>query len=117
MYGIKEYYKAIDEGKFPIDQGYKMDGDEVLRREVIFRIICDWSVDFKQIESKFGISFGAYFAPELASLAKFEQEGILEFNGESFNLTSTGRFFSRHVAKVFDRFLQKTEGVYQITGP
>jgi len=94
-----------------------MDSDEVLRREVIFRIICDSSLNYKQIESEFGISFSDYFARELASLATFEQEGILEFNGESFNLTPTGQFFGRHVAKVFDKFIQNAEGVYQITGP
>ena len=116
-YAMKEYYKAIDEGKFPIQQGYQMDSDEVLRREVILKILCDSSLDYKQIESKFGISFPDYFARELASLGTFERDGILEFNGESFNLTPTGQFFGRHVAKVFDKFLQKTEGVYQITGP
>ena len=94
-----------------------MDSDDVLRREVIFRIICDSSLNYKQIESEFGISFSDYFARELASLATFEQEGILEFNGESFNLTPTGQFFGRHVAKVFDVFLQNSEKVYQITGP
>ena len=116
-YEIKEYYKAIDDGQFAIHSGYKMDSDEVLRREVIFRIICDSSLNYKQIESEFGISFSDYFARELASLATFEQEGILEFNGESFNLTPTGQFFGRHVAKVFDKFIQNAEGVYQITGP
>jgi oxygen-independent coproporphyrinogen-3 oxidase len=116
-YGINEYYKDIDEGRFPIHSGFKMDSDDVLRREVIFRILCDWSLDYKQIESKFGISFEHYFAQELTSLATFEQDGILEFNGDSFSLTPTGRFFGRHVAKVFDRFLQRTGEAYKISGP
>ena len=116
-YDIKEYYKAIDEGQFPVRSGYKMDSDDVLRREVIFKIICDSSLDYKQIESKFGISFENYFSQELASLAAFEKDGILEFNQESFGLTSTGRFFGRHVAAVFDRFLQRSQGVYKLTGP
>lgn len=116
-YDIKEYYKAIDASEFPIQQGYQMDSDEVARREVIFKILCDSSLDFKQIETKFGISFRDYFAHELASLSKFEQDGILKFDGESFQLTPTGQFFGRHVAKVFDKFLQKTAGAYQITGP
>jgi oxygen-independent coproporphyrinogen-3 oxidase len=116
-YGINEYYQAIDEGRFPIHSGFKMNSDDVLRREVIFRILCDSCLDYKQIESKFGISFKNYFAQELVSLAKFKQDGILEFNGDSISLTPTGRFFGRHVAKVFDKFLQKTGGVYDISGP
>ncbi len=116
-YEIKDYYKAIDEGQFVIQHGYKMDSDDVLRRDVIFRIICDSSLDYKQIESKFDISFKEYFSQELAALTRFEQDGILDFDGESFSLTPTGRFFGRHVAKVFDRFLQKAGGVYTISGP
>lgn len=116
-YEMKEYYKAIDEGQFPIQLGYQMDSDEVLRREVILKILCDSSLNYQQIESKFGISFADYFAQELASLAKFQQEGILESNGESFNLTPIGQFFGRHVAKVFDKFLQNANGAYRITGP
>ena len=116
-YGIKEYYQAIDEGQFPIVQGYEMNTDDAIRRDIIFRILCDSSLDFKPIESKFGISFEDYFSGEIANLAKFEQDGILELDGNSFRLTSTGRFFGRHVAKVFDRFLQTAGSVYQITGP
>ena len=116
-YEMKEYYKAIDEGKFPVNHGYQMDDDEVLRREVIFRILCDSSLQDQQIESKFGITFVDYFARELASLARFERHGILAINGESFNLTPVGQFFGRHVAKVFDKFLQNSDGAYQISGP
>jgi oxygen-independent coproporphyrinogen-3 oxidase len=116
-YEINEYYKSIDEGQFPIHSGFKMNEDEVLRREVIFKIICDSSLDYKQIETKFGISFKNYFTQEIGALDKFEQDGILEFNGDSISLTPTGRFFGRHVAKVFDKFLQRSDGVYTISGP
>ena len=84
---------------------------------MIFKIICDSSLDYKQIESKFGISFKNYFTQEIGALDKFEQDGILEFNGDSISLTPTGRFFGRHVAKVFDKFLQRSDGVYTISGP
>jgi len=119
-YDINKYYEAIDEGRFPIHSGFKMESDDVLRREVIFKIICDSSLDYKQIESKFGISFEKYFAHEIASLDKFKQDGILEFNAPTnrgFSLTPTGRFFGRHVARVFDRFIQRAEGAYKISGP
>jgi oxygen-independent coproporphyrinogen-3 oxidase len=116
-YGINEYYAAIDQGRFPIQSGFKMDSDDVLRREVIFRILCDSSLDYKQIESKFGISFETYFAQEISSLSKFETDGILELGKDSLSLTPTGRFFGRHVARVFDRFLQRAGGIYNISGP
>lgn len=116
-YELKEYYQAIDSERFPINQGYKMDSDEVIRRAVIFKIICNSSLEYDQIEREFGISFTEYFAFELESLSNFEENGILKFSENSFALTAVGQFFGRHVAKVFDRFLQKRGGVYQITGP
>ena len=117
VYEMKEYFAAIDKGEFPIHRGYRMDSDDVVRREIIFRILCDSALNYEQIESKFGISFKHYFSHELATLAAFKQNGILEFGENSFSLTPIGRFFGRHVAKVFDRFLQKSGGVYKLTGP
>lgn len=116
-YEMKGYYQAIDEERFPVQLGYQMDADEVLRREVIFRLLCDSSLDFRPIENKFGITFSDYFARELDSLARFEREGIIELKQDSIGFTPTGQFFGRHVAKVFDKFLQKADGVYRITGP
>jgi len=123
-YEMKDYFKAIDEGRFPVHHGYQMNSDEVLRREVIFRILCDSSVDYEQIEDKFAQvllgPFENYFSRELAGLAVLEQAKIIEFNTQTnrgFNLTPSGRFFGRHVAKVFDKFLQDTGGEYKLTGP
>ena len=94
-----------------------LEEDEVLRREVIFKILCDSSLNYRQIESKYRISFADYFRTELAFLATFKQRGVLEFKKASFNLTPVGQFLGRHVAKVFDVFLQNSDKVYQITGP
>ena len=116
VYEMKEYFAAIDKGEFPIHRGYRMDSDDVVRREIIFRILCDSALNYEQIESKFGISFKHYFSHELATLAAFKQNGILEFGENSFSLTPIGRFFGRHVAKVFDRFLQKSGGVCKPSG-
>lgn len=116
-YEMKEYFASIEKGEFPIHRGYRGDSDDAVRREVILRILCDSALDYGQIESQFGISFKHYFGNELASLAALKQSGIVELGENSFHLTPVGRFFGRHVAKVFDRFLQKTGGVYKLTGP
>ena len=71
-----------------------LEEDEVLRREVIFKILCDSSLNYRQIESKYRISFADYFRTELASLAILKQRGILEFKEASFNLTPVGQFFA-----------------------
>lgn len=116
-YELKEYSASIEKGVFPIHRGYRGDSDDALRREIIFRILCDSALDYQQIERKFGISFTQYFSHELATLAALKQNGIIEFGDKSFSLTPVGRFFGRHVARAFDRFLQKSGGVYKLTGP
>lgn len=117
VYGTNEYSKAIASGQFPIARGFEMSADDVLRREVIFRIICHGCLDYDEIESDFDICFRDYFHSELLSLSNFEEDGILEVDASSFELTPLGRFFARNVAKVFDRFLQNDRNLYQISGP
>lgn len=116
-YELNDYYSALEKGQFAIHRGYQLDDDDVLRREIILSIICNDELDCERIEGEFGISFEDYFRQELAALSQFRQAGILKFSDRSFSLTPTGRFFGRHVAKVFDKFLQRTSGIYKITGP
>jgi len=116
VYDFDHYYKAIDQNQFPVLRSYKMSKDDAIRRDVIFRILGVKTVDFEAVEQKFNIEFKRYFAEEYKVLNNgFVQEGILEFSGNGFRITDFGRFFCRHVAKVFDNFLKNES--YKMTGP
>ncbi|OGH59282.1 MAG: oxygen-independent coproporphyrinogen III oxidase [Candidatus Lindowbacteria bacterium RIFCSPLOWO2_12_FULL_62_27] len=115
IYDIGAYHQTVERGQFPpLERGYRLRRDDLIRREVILRIACDNDLDFDQIGEKFGIEFHTYFKDELQSLDEFVNDGLVERNGRSLTVTPLGRFFVRHVCKVFDGFLKSK--TYQIHG-
>ena len=112
----KDYYEYIDRNEFPIFRGYKMSDDDVIRRKIIFELICNQEVDFNIINQEFGINFKKYFILEIENLKKeFLDKEFIELDENKILITHNGRFFSRHIAKNFDQNLKSK--TYVMTGP
>jgi oxygen-independent coproporphyrinogen-3 oxidase len=106
---LPRYYAALDKDKFPIERGYLLDQDDVIRRNVITTIMCNFYVNRTEVESQFGIDFGKYFATELAELRAAGgpvEHGFLEIHPDRLEVLSNGRLFIRNIAMVFDRYLR-----------
>jgi oxygen-independent coproporphyrinogen-3 oxidase len=106
---LSTYYAALDEGRFPIERGYLLNDDDVIRREVITRLMCNFYLDCREIESRFGIDFESYFATELAELADDDgpvAHGFLEIGPGHLEVVGDGRLFIRNICMVFDRYLR-----------
>ena len=116
VYDLPKYYGLIDKGELPIFKGHLHGGDDPLRREVIFQLICNQQVKVREIEKSYGIDFETHFADEMPRLNKYAAEGILTFQGDKIVLTDVGQFLSRNVAQVFDRY-NRNPLEYKITGP
>jgi oxygen-independent coproporphyrinogen-3 oxidase len=63
-------------------------------------------VQFESIELAFMLDFKTYFAAELSALEDLADTGILEIEEGAIQVTSTGWFFVRAIAMLFDRYLQ-----------
>ncbi len=110
---LSTYYRALDEGKLPIERGYRLDRDDLIRRHVISRIMCNFHLDRDEVEARFGIDFADYFATELAALTAPDgpvRHGFLELRPESLEVVGNGRLFVRNIAMVFDRHLRGKKG-------
>lgn len=106
---LSTYYRAIDEGRFPVERGYALDADDLLRREFITRLMCNLWVDVREIERQFGIEFPTYFAAELAELSRPDgpvEHGFLSIAPDHVEVLGIGRFFVRNIAMTFDRYLK-----------
>jgi oxygen-independent coproporphyrinogen-3 oxidase len=106
---LSTYYEAIDAGKFPVERGYRLDRDDLIRRDVITRIMCNFYLDRAEVERSFGIDFGSYFATELAELAAPDgpvDHGFLEIHPDRLDVVGLGRLFVRNIAMAFDRYLR-----------
>jgi oxygen-independent coproporphyrinogen-3 oxidase len=101
---LSTYYAALDEGRFPIERGYRLNEDDSIRRFVIGELMCRSHVDAASVRERFGVEFDRYFAAELELLeAGPMSDGLVTWSGESLDLTRSGRILVRNVCMVFDR--------------
>jgi len=102
------YVDAVEAGRLPIVRGLVLDADDVLRAELIQRLMCQGEIDIPRLESDFGIDFPAYFADALAQLPALAEDGLVEVSSSLIRVTPRGRLLMRIVAMCFDRYLQHT---------
>ncbi len=102
---LEAYYEKLDEGKLPVSRGIKLDTDDLLRRIVIQKLMCNFELSIASIEQAYPIRFAQYFAPELEKLQAFEHDGLLEVDPEWITVTPKGRLLIRNICMVFDRYL------------
>lgn len=97
---------AVEGGRLPVWRGLEMDEDDVLRADVIQRIMCAGEIDVAAVEWRFGIDFRDYFADAWPELEQLAGEGLLVIDGRRIAATSQGRYLLRIIAMCFDRYLQ-----------
>ena len=105
----KKYYSALDENRLPISKGYYLNDDDVLRRKVIMKIMCDFQLDFTEIENEFGIDFEKYFAWGLKNLREMIDDDLVEIKDKKLIVKNTGRLLIRNVAMNFDGFIERNQ--------
>jgi oxygen-independent coproporphyrinogen-3 oxidase len=107
---LPQYAAALSDGCFPIERGRVLDEDDLLRRHVITRLMCDSRLDLRDVERRFRISFTDTFATELEELGgsgPYRTDGLLTLTPDAIELTPLGRTFVRNVCMVFDRHLRR----------
>ncbi len=106
---LDEYYAALDADQLPTLRGMVLTEDDILRRNIIQRLMCQFALSKEAIEEVHAIDFAGYFAPELEKLAEYEAHGMLTMDKEWITVTPKGRFLIRTIAMVFDRHLREKQ--------
>lgn len=76
---LDDYAACLQRGELAVFRGVELDADDVLRREVITRLIGNFELDFGVIEAGYGIDFRAYFAAALRALEAFAVDELLNW--------------------------------------
>lgn len=105
----KEYYTALDNGRFPIFKGYRLTKDDQIRRSVIMKLMCNFELFFSEIENEYKINFKEYFSDSLEKLIPMAQEGLVQLNDEKIEVTDFGRLLIRNIAMNFDGFIERKQ--------
>ena len=104
---LDEYYDRLDAQALPVMRGVELHADDLIRRDVIQKLMCDFDLDFAAAEARHGIVCADYFAPELAALRPLAEDGLVEVASDSIRVTPRGRLLVRTVAMQFDRYLRE----------
>ncbi|MDW8095195.1 MAG: oxygen-independent coproporphyrinogen III oxidase [Aquificaceae bacterium] len=103
---IRDYYLAIDGGKLPTMRGYLLTEEDIIRREVIMDLMCNFQCAFDKVERLFGIDFEEHFSEELEELKGMEEDGLLKIHDRKIEVLPEGRLLIRNIAMVFDQYLK-----------
>ena len=105
---IGSYSRAVKDGKLPTIRGLALDSDDRLRRHVIERLMCDMKIDLDAlgVDGEFGKK---YFAEELAALAEYSDDDLVEIDDAAITITPAGRPWMRVICAVFDTYLRSDQ--------
>ena len=104
---LAAYYRLLDQNQLPVERGYLLSTEDLMRRDVLQSMLCNFVVDLKQIATRHGCSVDV-FAEEREALARAETGGLLTRKGDQIELTPLGRLLPRNVAMIFDTYLRST---------
>jgi oxygen-independent coproporphyrinogen-3 oxidase len=108
---LKDWAEQIEAGIIPVDRGAAMSDDDVLRRFVINRVMCQLKLDLDEVAVQFGAPSRAQIAASLATgLDELSADGLVTFDGRLLRVTPLGQLLVRNVAMLFDAYLQKPDG-------
>jgi oxygen-independent coproporphyrinogen-3 oxidase len=109
---LDDYYDRLDQRELPIVRGYQLTLDDVLRRFIIQRLMCNFELSVRSLEQAYPIRFETYFRLELAQLAELQHLGLLTIDSDWIEVTLKGRLLIRNICMIFDRHLQQARQLY-----
>lgn len=98
---------SLDAGELPVERGLRLTPDDIRRREIIMRIMCDRGLDYPRLSQRLGIDFAASYATEIAGLADLEADGLIRSTGHGFEVTPVAVPLLRVIAMRFDATFAK----------
>ena len=71
--------------------------------------MCDFELDFKVIEERFGIDFKSYFRWGLDNLNEMLADQLITIQNDRLQVTDMGRMLIRNIAMKFDGYLERKQ--------
>ncbi|MDO3386588.1 oxygen-independent coproporphyrinogen III oxidase [Gilvimarinus sp. SDUM040013] len=109
---INDYQNKLDEGRLPVEKGYRLSADDEIRRWVINQLICHYQLRFADIEDRFSVDPLTYFADQLEELEELSGDGLVVVNHRGIHITEVGKLLVRRICMVFDAYLPRQSVQY-----
>jgi oxygen-independent coproporphyrinogen-3 oxidase len=95
-HALQAYGDAVSRGAFATERGRRLTVDDLRRRNVIQRLMCNLRAELGSDANAFGTS--------LERLRPYEEDGLVKVCGTEVSVTPIGRFFVRNIAQLFDAY-------------
>ncbi|MGF1732707.1 oxygen-independent coproporphyrinogen III oxidase [Photobacterium kasasachensis] len=103
---LKKYYASVNDKREALWKGVSLDADDLLRREVIKALICNFQLDKRDIEQRFDLDFDTYFAEDLELLQTFINDELVTVDERYIQVELKGRLLIRNICMCFDKYLR-----------
>ncbi|MEI6897128.1 MAG: oxygen-independent coproporphyrinogen III oxidase [Psychromonas sp.] len=103
---LSTYYNQIEALGHAQWRGVELNSDDLIRREVIKQLICNFKLEVKKIESTFDLNFNDYFADDIKLLQCFIDDQLVIFDKKTITVQPKGRLLIRNICMCFDTYLR-----------
>lgn len=110
---IARYRNRVTRGGLATARGIRLEPEDVARRWVIERLMCDFAFSCTALGERFPASADSILE-DISELALLERDGLIAWTEDGFIVTDTGRPFVRVVAARFDAFLTRARARHSV---
>ncbi|MFO8235958.1 MAG: oxygen-independent coproporphyrinogen III oxidase [Bacteroidales bacterium] len=108
---VEEYIKKVKDNKIPIFRGYIVNDKEKVIRATINEIMCNHTLNIKDLASKYDITFDEWAKIvdfDEKKLAPFISDHLISYHDDEINVTPKGFFLIRNIAMAFDPIINES---------
>jgi len=106
---LDSYYAAIEKGQLPLERGLTLNRDDIIRRDIITELICQFDLDLDAFGGRWQIDARDYFKNELERLLPMQNDGLLTLDEQGIHVTDVGRLLIRNICMEFDAYLEQAK--------
>jgi len=104
---LNAYQNSLASAQLATSRGLVCNADDRVRRAVIQQLICNFKLEFAEIEQQFNIDFQGYFSALWPQLQGMAEDGLIRLERERIEVLPAGRLLVRSVCLVFDAYLEQ----------
>lgn len=104
---VEAYQDSVNTLGHALWRGVTLSTDDIMRRDLITTLMCQFRLDIPAIEQRYGIDFCNDLAEDMALMAPLATDGLVDVSRDAITITPRGRLLVRTVAACFDTYLRR----------
>jgi oxygen-independent coproporphyrinogen-3 oxidase len=112
---IGDYISTVNSGSIPVEKGYLLAPGQKIIRDLINELMCNLRIKLSVFAERAGLSYEQLKLVtgfEIEDTRSFENDGLLNTDGDEIIVTEAGTLFIRNIASIFDRELKESRKKY-----